>query len=192
MNRWQRVFERSLQRTRIFELRSERFVSPRTQQAVDAVVAEALDWVNVVALTPDQQLVMVRQFRFGADEVTLEIPGGMVDPGEAPVQAAQRELREETGYQASRWTSLGFTSPNPAFIRNRLHCFLAEGCERVGDQQQDAGEHIEVELHPASAIEAMIASGQVQHALVEVAFLKLSLHRQGLPLVEPKRMRQRS
>jgi len=176
---WPRLSTRTLFGSKVFELTVERLVSPRTKHEFDAVVLRSTDWVNVVALTDDQRVVMVRQYRFGSEQTTLEIPGGIVDPGEAPALAAQRELREETGYESARWTALGSIAPNPAIHRNRLHTFLAEGCVRVGDLQQDAGEDIEVELLPLSEIDALLASGAISHALVAVAFQKLALLRAG-------------
>lgn len=164
---------------RIFEVLHERFVSPRTGTPLDAVVIECCDWVNVIALTEDEEVVMVRQYRFGTGDITLEIPGGMIDEGESPQVAAARELREETGYEATRWTSLGPIATNPAFMRNRLHAFLAEGARRVGELQQDDGEDIEVEKHPLGDIDAMIASGEITHSLVTYAFHKLDLLRRG-------------
>jgi len=157
----------------------EKLVSPRTGKELDAVVIDSSDWVNVIALTDDEQVVMVRQYRFGTDTITLEVPGGLVDPGEAPEAAAARELREETGYEAARWTPLGVIHPNPAFMRNRLHAFLAEGAHRVGELLQDDGEDIEVETRPLGDIDAMIASGEITHSLVTFAFHKLDLLRRG-------------
>ena len=179
---WQRVSSQVAHRFNVFELLVEQRVSPRTDRTMDTVVLECSDWVNVVALTPTQDAVMIRQFRFGTQQVTLEIPGGMIDPGESPLHAAQRELREETGYAAARWTSLGKVAPNPAIQRNWLHTFLAEDCRLVGEQQPDPGEDIEVELMPLADIPRRIASGEIDHALVLVGFLKLDLLRAGRTL----------
>jgi 8-oxo-dGTP pyrophosphatase MutT (NUDIX family) len=179
---WLRLNHRSLGDHRIFKLVEERFESPRNGHRMDAVVLEADDWVNVIALTSARECVLVRQYRFGNGAVSLEIPGGVIDPGESPLTAAKRELREETGYASERWTGLGSCAPNPAFIRNRLHLFLAEDCARAGAQAQDAGEDIEVLLVPEARLDEAIARGEVDHALVLVAFLKLALHKQGFQL----------
>jgi ADP-ribose pyrophosphatase len=162
---------------RIFSLRREKYESPRTGQVVTATILEATDWVNVIAYTVAGECVLIRQFRFGTDRFTLEIPGGMIDAGESPLEAAKRELREETGYVAIDWTELGRVAPNPAFQRNYLYTFLAEGCTLEGAQLQDPGEDIDVTLRPQCEVEAMLASGEIDHALVVVAFLKLELHR---------------
>ena len=161
---------------KIFSLRFEQYESPRTGQPLTATVVEANDWVNVIALTPARECILIKQFRFGNEQVTIEIPGGMIDAGEQPLAAAERELREETGYRAQRWTSLGRVAPNPAFQRNYLHTFLAEGCVLEGEQEQDPGEDIEVTLTPLSEIRSMIADETIDHALVLVAFLKLEQH----------------
>lgn len=176
---WQRVSSELEVHYKIFDLRRESHVSPRTGELFATVVIESSDWVNVVALTPAQQVVTVRQFRFGSGDVTLEIPGGIIDPGETPLEAAKRELQEETGYAAERWTSLGSIAPNPAIHRNRIYSFLAEGSELVGAQAQDPGEDIGVELWPLADVNRMLAAGDFDHALVEVAFHKLELLRAG-------------
>jgi 8-oxo-dGTP pyrophosphatase MutT (NUDIX family) len=176
---WKKLDARLVSRHRIFDLYDERFVSPRTGNECDAVVLHAADWVNVIALSADGACVMIRQFRYGNERETLEIPGGMIDPGESPLTAAKRELREETGYVASRWTALGSSAPNPAFLNNRLFTFLAEDAVYEGEQEQDSEEDIHVELMPEAAVEQLISGGELDHALVVVAFYKLALFRKS-------------
>jgi len=180
--RWKRLHAHQISQHRIFSLEAVRYESPRNAHVTDAVVLQAPDWVNIIALTATAACVMIRQFRFGSAQVVLEIPGGMVDPGESPLDAAMRELAEETGYQAERWTPLGSISPNPAFQSNRLHMYLAEGAALVGEQQQDPSEDISVELVTLDSVDALLAQGAVDHALVEVAFQRLGLLRRGYKL----------
>src|SRR5690606_15593063 len=116
------------------------------------IVLESVDWVNVVAVADDGCLVMVRQFRFGAGYATVEIPGGMVDPGEAPLAAARRELAEETGYTGGAWDYLGAVEPNPAVHDHLCHHYLARGVRRTREQAQCGGEAIRVELMPAADV----------------------------------------
>jgi 8-oxo-dGTP pyrophosphatase MutT (NUDIX family) len=163
----------------VFNLLREEFVSPRTGAVIDATVIDSPDWVNVIPLTHDGQVVLIHQYRFGPQSSVLEIPGGLIDPGELPAEAARRELREETGYACERVLSLGSVSPNPAFIRNRLHCFVAEGCVLEGEQEQDPGEDIRVELVPFAEIDSIIVRGGLDHALVQIAFQRLALLRAG-------------
>ncbi len=176
---WRRISSEIEREHVVFNLLREQFVSARTGGVIDATIIDSPDWVNVVPLTPDGQVVLIHQFRFGTQHVTLEIPGGLIDPGEQPAGAARRELREETGFKCERVISLGSVAPNPAFMRNRLHCFVAEGCVLEGAQEQDPGEDIRVELHPLAEVDRMIASGGLDHALVQIAFQRLALLRAG-------------
>ncbi len=138
---------------------------------------ESPEWVNVVALTRHEELVMVRQFRHGTRTMTLEIPGGLVDPGESPADAAARELLEETGYRAGRLTSLGSISPNPALFTNRCHMQVAEHCEVVAEIQNGPTEETVVELLPLAKLQETVRNGGIDHALVVAALYVFELWR---------------
>lgn len=171
---WPLKRARELLGNRIFRLSARLSVSPRTGNQHEFYVLEAPDWVNVVPLTDDRQVVMVRQYRHGLREVTLEIPGGMVDPEDAdPGAAARRELLEETGYAAADVQRLGQISPNPALHDNFCHSYLATGLTYRGPQELDGGEDIEVETVPLDAVPELIRDGRIVHALVVVAFCYL-------------------
>ncbi len=176
---WQRIASQAVADYRIFRLRMDRCVSPRTAAAHDFVVLEGADWVNVVAITADAQVVLIEQYRFGRGEVTLEIPGGMIDAGENPVAAAERELREETGYTAAKFTLLGHVDPNPALQSNRCYTVLAENAVPAEAQALDDMEDIAVVLKPLAAVPRLLGEGAIRHALVWAAFMQYDLHRQN-------------
>jgi 8-oxo-dGTP pyrophosphatase MutT (NUDIX family) len=134
-------------------------------------VIEAPDWVNVLALTPEHELVLVRQFRFGIDNLSLEIPGGMIEPGEDPLAAGLRELREETGYAGARVRSLGSVHPNPAMQNNRCHFVCVEEARRTDGTDWDEDEEIEILTQPVEEVYALARSGGITHALVLDALL---------------------
>jgi 8-oxo-dGTP pyrophosphatase MutT (NUDIX family) len=113
---------------------------------------------------------MVRQYRHGSREVTLEIPGGLVDPGDTPEEAATRELLEETGYRAEEMIKIGVSNPNPAIFNNRCYTFLAQDITKVSDPKPDQTEDIEVVLIPLVDIPELIRKGEIDHAIVISAF----------------------
>jgi 8-oxo-dGTP pyrophosphatase MutT (NUDIX family) len=141
---------------------------------------EAPDWVNVIALTPDDEVVLLRQYRIGIEKVCLEIPGGMVDPGEDARQAAERELAEETGYTSTSWRHLGTVSPNPAIQNNYLHSYLALDARKTTEQRLDGGEVVSVHTVPLRDVRDLLRRGEIEHALVVTAFAHLAFELTGL------------
>ncbi len=136
---------------------------------------QAPDWVNVIPLLDDGRVLFVRQWRFGLAAPTLEIPGGMVDPGETPATAAARELLEETGYRAGSIELIGEVHPNPAFLSNRCITYVARDLVRVGEPLGDGEEELIVETAPLADVPEMVASGVITHSLVISAFFHLGL-----------------
>ncbi len=171
---WTIEEKQELLTTSIFAVTARVATSPRTGLRHRFLVIEAPAWVNVVPLTGDGEVVMVEQYRQGTGELTLEIPGGMVDPQDAsPAQAAQRELLEETGYLAQTISPTGVVAPNPAIQNNLCHSFVATDLEWRGDPVLDGAEDIETRLVPLREIPAMIRDGRIRHALVVAAFWHL-------------------
>jgi len=166
---WEVLSSELLQDCRVFRVARATVRSPHTSHAHPFFTIDADAWVNVVATTQRGELVMVRQWRHGARKVTLEIPGGLIDPGESPEIAAARELREETGFEAQSLRLLGDVNPNPALFGNRVYTYLAENCDRVGEVQNGALEETWVELVPERELPARLRAGEIDHALVIAA-----------------------
>jgi len=137
---------------------------------LDATIFEFRGWANVVALTKEGDVVLVRQYRHGVREVLLEFPGGVVEDGEDPAEGVRRELLEETGYSVSNVVEVGKIYPNPALQTNTLYCFLALDAQKVTGQNLDAGEDIEVQLVPLDELIRIGKKGGFSHAL-DVAVL---------------------
>lgn len=154
---------------RVFKVRVDEAISPRTRKAGEFYTLQSKDWVNVIPLTPDRHVVMIKQYRHGSRQVTLEIPGGLVDEADAK-EAALRELLEETGYSGSKVTLLGSTNPNPAIFDNLCYTYLVEDAKLTTDASLEPDEDIEVELVPLSRVASLIQNGTINHALVIVAF----------------------
>lgn len=164
--RWEKFATTTLASTRVFELQSTRFRHPGRAVERDFVVIRPPDWVNILALTPEQRLVLVKQFRFGIDGFSLEIPGGMMEAGEDPLTTATRELREETGFVGASARLLGSVHPNPAIQSNRCHFVLVEQAVASAAQEWDTDEEIEVTTQPVEEVLALARSGGITHGLV--------------------------
>ena len=175
---WQTIQTKPLGNFHIFKLRSDEKISPRNGIAHNFFVIDCVDWVNVVAITPKEELVMVEQYRHGSNTVELEIPGGTSDAKDSsPVATGIRELREETGYEGEQPEIVGSIYPNPAIMSNRCSTVLVENCRCVHPVEFDHGEDLATRLIPLRDIPDLVASGKIRHALVVVALYHFDLLR---------------
>ena len=176
---WRRTGSRTVHRDRWIHLRADALVAGTGAVLDPWYMLDWPDWVHVLALTPARELVLVRQWRPGAEAAVLELPGGVMDPGETdPVAAGRREFLEETGYDAAGFRTFLSLSPEPAHSTNRIHFLLAEGATRVAAQRLDEGEVVAVELHPAAAAVAGLGSGLMLNA-THVGAVLLGLREAG-------------
>jgi ADP-ribose pyrophosphatase len=168
---WRKLSTLEIFKTKFFRFRSDELELPNKVIQPRYYVMEFSDWVNIVALTTKNELILIRQYRHAVEEICLEIPGGSVNPGsgEATEAAALRELTEETGYVPSEMKLLGYHEPNPALMSNKLWTYLALGCEKVKEQELDPYEDIEVITCPPKEVFKLIKSGEIRHSLVIAA-----------------------
>lgn len=178
---WPKLSSQPLGNFKIFTLRADRKISPRTQTEHDFFVIDSNPWVNVIAVTPNQELVMVEQYRHGSNTVELEIPGGMIDAKDAsPVAAGVRELREETGYACANARLLGEIFPNPAIMSNVCYTVLVEDCRLAHAVEFDSGEDLITKLVPVADLPRLVAEKKISHSLVVVALYHFELWQRGL------------
>jgi 8-oxo-dGTP pyrophosphatase MutT (NUDIX family) len=154
---------------RIFRIGIQKAICPRTGKTSEYYTIHASSWVNVIPLTGDGYVVMIRQFRQGSRTFCLEIPGGLVDQ-ETPEEAAKRELLEETGYAGEKIEFLGSVNPNPALFDNVCYSYLVRDAKRRAEANLDPNEDIEVVLVPLVEVPNLIKQGTINHALVVAAF----------------------
>ena len=165
-SRWQLQKEKTFADCRIFSVHQETWKHPGDDRQGEFYVMHCPGWVNVLALTADRQLVMVRQFRYGTRDLSLEIPGGLMEEGESPVETGERELREETGYVGASARVLASVHPNPAIQSNRCHLVLVEGVEKKAAIEWDGNEEMEVLTMPVDEVLEKAWNGEITHSLV--------------------------
>ena len=157
----------------LFQARYDWVRNPRNAKSMRAVILESPDWVNIVAVTPEKKIVVVKQFRFGVARITVEIPAGIIDKEETPEQAAARELKEETGYIATQWKYLGWFEANPAFLNNVCHSWLALDVVKMHLPQLDEGEEISVAELSLDEISREIKQGNMRNSLTVLALSRV-------------------
>ncbi len=181
---WRERSRRQLASCHFFDLYSSERDSAQGKKGSFCILT-APDWVNVVPVVRgargEEVFLMVRQYRHGASLITTEFPAGLVEPGEEPARAAARELEEETGYRAGRMTALGRVSPNPAFMTNWCHTFLAEELAPAGGQSLDELELLDTVRVSAEEIGAGLGTGELVNSLSLVAFFLYQRHKAARP-----------
>ena len=178
VTRWDTVEVCRRENFKIFDLSLIRRKHPGWGKVSEFVVLDSADWVNIIPVTKQNNVILIEQFRHGINDVTIEIPGGLIESGEEPRFAGERECIEETGYAGSGdAVLLGVTTPNPAFLNNKCYSYLWLDCERKFEQNLDANEDIHVIEVPLKDIYEYIKSGKIRHSLVLNAFFFYFLNR---------------
>ena len=170
---WEKLSDESVFSAKVFELRKKRMRAPKGDYESDFFYITSADFVNIIALTEENKVVLVKQYRHGIHGICLETPGGLADKEANPEETAHRELKEETGYSTKQITSLGWFHPNPAIQENKCHLFLAKGVTKTTSQNLDPAEDISVELVELKEIPKLIQNNSITHAVSLCAFLRL-------------------
>jgi 8-oxo-dGTP pyrophosphatase MutT (NUDIX family) len=163
---WEVHPDRVVLETPVVTIKAGPVICKRSGRMKDFYLFDFPDWVNVVALTPSGEMILIRQFRYGSDRMEIEIPGGMINDGEPPVEAGCRELLEETGYAGKNGRIIGKVCPNPAIQRNICYTVLLEDAVQVAAPSQDDMEDIECMVLPEEEVFQLVASQTIEHGLV--------------------------
>jgi ADP-ribose pyrophosphatase len=174
---WPKRSSKFLGDFRVFKVRSDEKISPRTNAAHEMFVLEAPDWVNVIPITADGKMVLVEQYRHGSDTIELEVPGGVMDKTDkSPVETGCRELKEETGYEGDNAQIIGKVFPNPAIMANSTYTVLVENCRVVCDVNFDSGEDLITHLVDPSDVPKLVHEGKIRHSIVVAALYHYELY----------------
>lgn len=172
LNKWQTVNKEFVGNYKIFDLYYSDRVHPVKQTTSRFVTLESPDWVNIIPITSGKKIIMVEQYRHGTDELSLEIPAGLIEKGEFHQNAAERECTEETGFAGNSWAELlGYVEPNPAFLGNKCYHYVWFDCERKFEQNLDENELINVKTFDLKDLKELINNGTIRHSLVLSAFM---------------------
>ncbi len=173
---WKLLDKMSLRDFRVVSVQEHVYEHVPSGKQKGYVVCDSADWVFVIPVTPDNEVVFIRQFRHGRGEVVLEIPGGVMDPGETPEITGIRELKEETGYVPESVEMFGPLLPNPGLNTANFHIALARNCRPTSQPAPEPFEEIEIELRPLESVSEMISNGELTHALCIAAFAVTQAH----------------
>lgn len=163
--KWKKLSSQYLVKEKWATLRVDCCRMPDGTEIDDYYVLEYPDWVNAIALTEDNRVVIIRQYRHAAEDVFLEIPGGCIDPGETPEEAVKRELLEETGYSFDSIEPLATVYANPSTAGNQTHSYLLTGGKKVQEQHLDGREEIEVMLVSIDQFKELLLQNKFRQAL---------------------------
>ena len=176
ISRWNIEYEEVNFSSRVWELRTRRYHLPKKNISDDFYYISSPDWVVVVGRTTDRKILLVRQFRCGIDDFSLELPGGIIDSSEDPITAGIREFKEETGYEGSYSKLIGTCLPNPSMLNNRCHFIFIDESELSNSGTcWDLHEEIELVLVPQSELIKLVENGKVEHSLTLAALYRFSL-----------------
>jgi ADP-ribose pyrophosphatase len=171
LDKWVQTSSETVMKSKIFSYEKKKRYSPLSKKEGDFEVLRIHPWVNMIALTEKNEVILVEQYRHGVDEVTLEVPGGVAHPDqESLLDSAKRELLEETGYESHNWEQIGAVQANPAFMTNSCSVFFAQGAVKTQEQNLDPLEEIEVHCLPFPEVIKKVREGEMGHSLVVAAF----------------------
>lgn len=145
--------------------------SPRTGETIEFKIIDRAPSVLIVPVTEDGRIILVEQFRPGVQQASLELPAGLLDPGETPEQGAKRELEEETGFCAASFEKLTTIFHDPAILTSRVTILFARGCKPAGEKNQDEGEDVHTQLYAPQEVDAFVRDGRITHGLIIAAWL---------------------
>lgn len=176
MDKWNINSTREIFSSHIVNIEGRMSVNPRNGLEDEYYIATFPNWCNVIAITPKNEIVLIRHFRHGSREIEIEFPGGCIDEGEEPLKAAVRELEEETGYIGKNPILIGDISPNPSFQTNRCYTIFIEDAIQSSSQSLDDGEDIEIFTIPITDVPKMIREGKISNSMIIAAFYLYELH----------------